>query len=352
MTAASPSSSGRRLVVVAGSGRSGTSLFTGLAGRLGLYIPKPEVAANKSNPRGFSEPRWAVDFNEALLKKTSVNIDDGRPEAWDITGALAEDDAVRGELAAWLKEQFAESDRIIVKDPRLAWFLALYRAASAELGAEVNVVSMVRHPAEVLKSREIAYGKGLTATARAAGWLNVMLTIEKLTRDDRRAIVRYDELLADWRPTMERADAAMDLQLFARATSEEIAGAGDLVDSSLRRSLSSLDELGLPPRLADLATRAHDTLADLAGEAGAETEATRKRLDDLHEEYDAYFDECVTVAQSAIGAARREARVNTARRVRKEIAREQEEQQAAERAGASDGSLSFAQRAVRRLRGS
>lgn len=345
MTAASPSSSARRLVVVAGSGRSGTSLFTGLAGRLGLYIPKPEVAANKSNPRGFSEPRWAVDFNEALLKQTSVNIDDGRPEAWDITTALAEDDQVRGELAGWLAEQFEESDRIIVKDPRLAWFLQLYRAASAELDAEVNVVSMVRHPAEVLKSRELAYGKGLSATARAAGWLNVMLTIEKLTRHDRRAVVRYDALLDEWRPIMQRADDAMDLQLFARATPEQVADADGLVDTSLRRSLSSLDEMGLPPRLAELATRAFDTLSELADEAGAESEGTRKRLDDLHEEYDAYFEESVSVAQSAIGAARREARANTARRIRKEIAEQQAEQ------APHNGALSLAQRAVRRLRG-
>ena len=48
-----PASGGRQMLVVAGSGRSGTSLFTGLTGRLGVHIPKPEVSANRSNPRGF-----------------------------------------------------------------------------------------------------------------------------------------------------------------------------------------------------------------------------------------------------------------------------------------------------------
>ena len=339
-----PSANGRRLVVVAGSGRSGTSLFTGLAGRLGLYVPKPEVAANKSNPRGFSEPRWAVDFNEALLNKLSVVIDDGRPEAWEISAKAVDDEKVRAELTGWLAEQFDESDRVIVKDPRLAWFLELYRACSADLGAEVNVVSMVRHPAEVLKSRELAYGNKLTPTARAAGWLNIMLTIERMTRDDRRAVVRYDELLADWKPSMERADAAMGLELFARATPEQLADADALVDTSLRRSVSTLDELDLPPRLADLCERVHDTLAVLAGEAGAETEATRGLLDALHQEYRDYYAECVAVAHSAIGAARREARANTARRVRREMAEQARKDDAVEQP-------SLARRAVRKIRG-
>jgi hypothetical protein len=51
----------RQMLVVAGSGRSGTSLFTGLTGRLGVHIPKPEVSANRSNPRSFGEPLWLVD---------------------------------------------------------------------------------------------------------------------------------------------------------------------------------------------------------------------------------------------------------------------------------------------------
>ena len=67
----------RQMLVVAGSGRSGTSLFTGLTGRLGVYIPKPEVSANRSNPRGFGEPRWLVDYHNELLSSADVVV-----EAW------------------------------------------------------------------------------------------------------------------------------------------------------------------------------------------------------------------------------------------------------------------------------
>lgn len=334
---------GRQLVVVAGSGRSGTSLFTGLSSRLGLYVPKPEVKANKTNPRGFSEPRWAVDFNEALLKRVSVTIDDARPEAWDITAELADNDPVCGELADWLEAQFAESDRVIVKDPRLAWFLELYRAAASRVGATVKVASMLRDPAEVLKSREIAYGDRLGPVTRAAGWMNVMLGSELLTRESSRAVIRYEDLLDDWRATMQRADDALELGLFSRASDEEFAHADALVDTSLRRSVSSLDELGIQGGLADLAQRIHDALARLAAEAGAESTAARADIDALREEYAAMHRDAVAVAQSSIGAVRRQARTNTANRVRRQIADEQAEQDAAR--------PSLRSRASRMLRG-
>src|SRR3954453_16715233 len=105
---ASPVSGGRQMLVVAGSGRSGTSLFTGLTGRLGVHIPKPGVSANKSNPRGFGEPRWLWGYHNDLLSSVDVVVGDGRPEAWDLTDELAEDPKPLGPLVDWLELQFAE----------------------------------------------------------------------------------------------------------------------------------------------------------------------------------------------------------------------------------------------------
>jgi hypothetical protein len=310
--------SARKLVVVAGSGRSGTSLFAGLGSRLGLYIPQPEVASNRSNPKGFSEPRWAVDFNEALLKRTSVSIDDARPEAWGIAAQVADDAQLRAELGAWLAEQFEISDRVIVKDPRLVWFLDLYRAVADSLGAQVVIASLLRDPAEVLRSRQIAYGDKRHAVSRAAGWVNLMLTSEHITRRDTRVIVRYEHMLADWRKTMTTADDSLRLDLFARATPEQVSDADALVDTSLRRSVSTLEELGIRGVVADLTQRTHDTLAELAA-GPADPSVLLERLDVLRDEYARMHDDAVAVAQSTIGAARREVRANTTARVRREM---------------------------------
>lgn len=334
----------RRMLVVAGSGRSGTSLFTGLTGKLGVHIPKPEVSANRSNPRGFGEPRWLVDYHNELLASVDVVIEDGRPEAWDLTDKIAADPKALGPLVDWLELQFAENDRIVVKDPRLAWFLELHRAAAAKVGADVRVATMLRHPAEVMRSREIAYGTRTGNTTRVIGWLTMMLGTEIRTRDLPRATVRYDDLLADWRPALTQADATIGMGLFEQATEEQLADADALVDPTLRRSSADWDELGLPARVLDLATRTYDTYGGLVGTTPEEQDTTRAELDALREELNAYYDECYDVARNRTGAFARRERRKAAKRVREEM-----RQAAAERTPWARA-RTIAGRAVGRLR--
>ena len=70
-----------RLVVVTGSGRSGTSTVAGTLKRLGLYVPQPEMPADESNPRGFYEPQWVVEFHKRLLNSIPARTNDARPKA-------------------------------------------------------------------------------------------------------------------------------------------------------------------------------------------------------------------------------------------------------------------------------
>src|SRR3954464_5273858 len=80
-----PGAERRSLVLVAGSGRSGTSLFSGILQRLGFHVPKPEVPADSTNPRGFAESQWVVDFHTQLLKRAQVETSEARPSAWALT---------------------------------------------------------------------------------------------------------------------------------------------------------------------------------------------------------------------------------------------------------------------------
>lgn len=317
----SASAGGRQMLVVAGSGRSGTSLFTGLTGLLGVHIPKPEVKANKSNPRGFGEPRWLVDYHNDLLSRVDVVIEDGRPEAWDLTDGLAEDPSALGPLVDWLETQFSENDRIVVKDPRLAWFFELHRAAAAQVGADVRVATMLRHPAEVMRSREIAYGTRTKNTTRVVGWLTMMLGIEYRTRDLPRATLRYDDLLGDWKAAMRQADQSLGLNLVDGAGEEQVMAAGELVDPTLRRSTSDWADLELPSRTLDLATRTYDTYGRLVGTAPDAQAEIRADLDALRQELDDYYEECWDVSRTRTGAFARREKRKAARRVREELRR-------------------------------
>ena len=62
----------RRALLVSGAGRSGTSTVAGSLALLGLYIPQPEVEADSTNPRGFFESRWVVDFHKRQLDRSPV----------------------------------------------------------------------------------------------------------------------------------------------------------------------------------------------------------------------------------------------------------------------------------------
>ncbi len=70
----SESASARRLLLVVGIGRSGTSLLTTILGTLGFRVPQPEVKADETNPRGFGEPRWVVDFHTRLMRDRRVTV--------------------------------------------------------------------------------------------------------------------------------------------------------------------------------------------------------------------------------------------------------------------------------------
>ncbi len=59
----------RTLLLVTGTGRSGTSTMSGTLHHLGLHVPGPYLGANESNPKGFYESRWSVRFHNDLCRR-------------------------------------------------------------------------------------------------------------------------------------------------------------------------------------------------------------------------------------------------------------------------------------------
>ena len=304
----------RRLVLVFGVGRSGTSLVTGILGEVGFHVPQPEIKPDETNPRGFGEPKWVVEYHQRLMRKLRVTVFDARPAAFEVTGRAAEDAAL------------AAADAVVVKDPRIGWFLPLWTAGSTALGVPQSHLVMLRHPTEILASARKWYGDWQTDASRAAAWINVMLETERATRDGRRVFVRYDDLLADWPGQIDRIGTALDLPLLAGLDGERRARVDEFVDPTLRRSRVGWEELQVPARVRDMAEDVWALLAGLADHDGAE-DGTRGSLDGERVAYDRLYAEAESIAQSSVtavkprkAAARRTAappslRVRLARRV-------------------------------------
>lgn len=318
----------RSLVLVAGSGRSGTSLFTGILQRLGLYVPKPEVPADDTNPRGFAESQWVVDFHARLLKKARVQVSDARPVAWAQVAELGLEEEVQQELRKWLETQFREADHLIVKDPRLSWFLPLWRRSAEEVAAAPRFATVLRHPAAVIDSKQRSYGGWQGDVGRAAGWLNQALYTERATREAPRVFVRYEELLEDWPRAVARVAEALDLAVIREASGASMLKAHQFVDKALSRSRADWDDFEIPAALRAQAEQVWALLCRLSdGEDGGDVEETTDGLEAARAAYIELYDEAEAIAQSSIAAAqhRRPSRpgraVGLARRVPKRYRR-------------------------------
>ncbi len=111
-----------------------------------------------------------------------MTVFDARPAAWEITGRVASDPAIQAELRDWLAGELDHAQAVVVKDPRIGWFVPLWTGCSDDLGVPHSHLMMLRHPAEILASARRWYGDWQTDASRAAAWLNVMLETERSTR--------------------------------------------------------------------------------------------------------------------------------------------------------------------------
>lgn len=294
----------RTVVFVAGSGRSGTSTMAGILRELGLRVPEPEVVPDETNPRGFAEPQWLVDFHDELLKRSNVQVSDARPRAWFEAGRPTTREGVRQRATEWLEEQFAERDELVLKDPRLAWFLGLWRVATIRAGATPCFVTMLRPPTEVVGSKQKYYNGRLGNAAGTAAWVNMMLHTERATRGSDRVFVRYHDLLDDWTVSLVRAGDALNLRHIQTASAEGMRRVHNFIDPSLHRVRLTWEDVEVPSRLRELADSSWQQLNRLAEPDGDTTEV-HAELDELRDAYTRYYEDAEAIATSSLIASRR-----------------------------------------------
>lgn len=287
----------RLVVLVTGSMRSGTSSLAGSLSLLGLHVPQPEVPAAPRNPKGHFEPRWVIEFHKRHLLAARVRPSDSSPQAQERVDAVLADGSVADELAGWLAAQ--HEPRIVVKDPHAHWFLSTWRAVAERTGRDLRLVTPLRHPAEVVGSQERTWGhrrddelRLLKETSNVAGWLNVVLVTERSGRGAPRSFLFYPDLLTDWRSTLGRVSEQAGLELPVPPLDPpqgEPHPVDDFLDTGLRHSTLSFDDLTVPARLQELAARAWGAFETLARapedtDALAELDAVRAAYDALHAE--------------------------------------------------------------------
>jgi hypothetical protein len=327
-----------RLVVVTGSGRSGTSTVAGTLKRLGLHVPQPEMPADETNPRGFYEPIWVVDFHKRLLNSIPARTNDARPQAAADVAEAASAPEVREELRTWLAEHVAEvgpGGQLVIKDPRAFWAHELWSSVADELGIEMSYLTMLSNQTdEFRRTRQ---------TANLAGWVNSAYWTDVATRPRKRTFVRYTDLLADWRSAMAQAQRHLGIDFNADLSTTDHHDVDDFIDAKLYRSKISWDDVDTIPELREQATIAWDacnTLVDAPYDEGAIA-----ALADVHERYTVLHQYAEAIAldhtNRAVALGRREVQEKNAD-LRKRLNRRRNEVQRLqgelEKSGSSGGS--------------
>ena len=295
--------------------------MAGTLKRLGGHVPQPEKPSDEANPRGYYESSWVATFHARWFKDLRVRAIDTRPGAGAIVMAELTDEREQ-RLLTWLQGQLARraaDDVVVVKDPRAFWVLPLWQRVVPAAGGDLVTLTMLRHPAQVVRSNDAAY---LTdrpdavrlerETTNVAAWVNALLATERATREVPRAFVRYEDLVGDWRPTVARASSQLGLDLARHDPPHDPPHpvphpVDDFLSASLNRSSASWDGLAVPLSLRDLAERAWAVAARLVerpGDAEALAAAARMR-----EEYDDLHTAAKAVAADAADARLREVRL-------------------------------------------
>ncbi len=295
----------RRVVFVVGSGRSGTTTVAGSLKALGMHIPQPEVPGDESNPGGYSESQWVVDFHDELLRRANVSVTDARPTAWFSTGKLANYGPLRIRLKEWLEPQFEQGNELVIKDPRLIWFVGLWRAAALRSDAQPSYVTMLRPVTEVVGSRERYHDAKTNEVQRTAAWINTMLHTERATRGSSRAFLRYHDLLTDWTVPLHTVGERFELDAVRLASANDIRAVHAFVDPTLRHINLTWDDIAVPARLREIAEEAWQHLDKLVDPA-QDVAAVHVVLDQLRAAYAELYTESEAIAHSTARASYRD----------------------------------------------
>lgn len=134
----------RYLIAVVGHHRGGTSAVAGALTKMGFFAGPDEVLMPPSpdNPKGYFENMRLVAEHDGLLRALDRAWDDNRPlpEGWTSRIPYVQaKKAIRAEL-----RKLAEVGDVVVKDPRLARLLPLYRDVALAEGMALRALVVYR----------------------------------------------------------------------------------------------------------------------------------------------------------------------------------------------------------------
>jgi len=201
------------MLFVLGMGRSGTSALTRVVSLCGATLPPGMLGADEGNPRGYWEPRAALQLNEKFLYRHGSSYFDPTLRL-QAEGALGDEETA--DFIARIRAYFQTlpaAPVVVIKVLHISVLAGMWFEAARQAGFDVAAVIAVRDPQEVVAS----LSKFMKASPQLSSglWLKYNLLAERDTRRLPRVFVDYANFLDDWRREMKRISGALPIDLGA-----------------------------------------------------------------------------------------------------------------------------------------
>lgn len=221
------------LLAIVGPHRSGTSVTAGVLHHLGVEFGPRLMPPSPANPSGYFESLRVVEVHDVLLRSLDRAWDDPRPLplGWQLTVCAG---ITCRRLIRHLRR--FPGHVLGVKDPRMCQMLPLWGEVAARLGARLVPVVVERNVDAIVSSlvhreqwpREQAQALVDSCLAGCRQWAAYPGAV----------VVRYEELLADWRGQMDGvADALFGDCPRTTAQPDEIAAQEAAVEAFIDKGL-------------------------------------------------------------------------------------------------------------------
>lgn len=252
----------RKLIVVLGSPRSGTSATTRGLKALGVELGERLMEANAYfNAKGYWED---VDLHAVNLElEREVGGD------WDMLGPMRVDEVARGKrdelhgrAVVLLRERLAGGAPFGFKDPRTTRVLPFWQPVFEQIDADVRYVIALRNPLSVAFS--MARAVRMPQEKAHFLWLEYMVDAVLDSRGCRRVLIDFDVLMADPLVQLGRMAEGVGLSAPQPGDARYEDYAGEFLDDSLRHSEFTIDDLAKHPSMLPEVVQAYAMLRRVA----------------------------------------------------------------------------------------
>ncbi len=238
---------GKKLVVVLGMHRSGTSTIARALKVLGISLGENLMAAKDENPKGFWEDLDVVALNNTILAALDQKYDTVAPIYPDTLNISALD-AFKTEAIALLSEKMKDIDNFGLKDPRMAKLLPFWQSVFNSLKLNVHYVIATRHPKSIAQSLEkrdqFSHEKSYLL------WFEHLLWSLTETQGTPRVVIDYDALIANPVQALQHIANLLQCTIDEKST-DYIEYTQNFLDKNLAHSQYTLDALRCEPYVTE-----------------------------------------------------------------------------------------------------